>query len=462
MLMFLLVGFAIAPATFNHMFTMRALAEDQIAGRIVTVQSQALVLANEIAKMEYLEGKGDASFLDTEINQMSAFYDGRVLVINQDFRIVRDTYGLDEGKINISESVIQCFNGIPSRANEKEEDYLEFAQPIYSPVNANEIIGCLVVGTSTESIYAAMEGMDQKGQIRILILTFLLFPISFFLSERLIRPFRRVAEAMERSVGENLENLIVVNDYQETKEIADAYNQTLIRLKRVDESRQQFVSNVSHELKTPMTSIRVLADSLLAQEDAPPEQYREFLGDISEEIDRESQIIEDLLSMVKLDKANQELNISNLNLNAFLEGLLKRLRPLAMKKKVELILESFRPVTAEVDEMKLSLAFSNIIENAIKYNIEGGWVRVTLNADHKFFYVKVADSGIGIPKEAQGQVFERFYRADKSRSRETGGTGLGLSITQSIVFLHHGAIKLHSEEDEGSTFTVRIPLIYIP
>lgn len=459
--MFLLMGFAIAPVAFNHVFMMESLIENQVENRIVTVQSQSLVLANEIAKMSYLDGDRDPS-LDSEINQLSSLYEGRVLVINRNFRIIRDTYGLDEGKINISESVIQCFNGIPSRAVEREEDYLEFAQPIYSQVNNSEIIGCLIVGTSTESIYMMMEGIDRKGRIQLLIITILLFPVSFLLSGRLIRPFRKIAEAMEKSVGENLENLIMVGDYQETREISEAYNQTLARLKRVDESRQQFVSNVSHELKTPLTSIRVLADSLLADNGAPPEQYREFLGDISEEIDRESRIIEDLLSMLKLDKASQELNISTVNLNMFLEGLLKRLRPLAMKKKVELILESFRPVTAEVDEMKLSLALSNIIENAIKYNIEDGWVRVTLNADHKFFYVKVADTGIGIPKESQNQVFERFYRADRSRSRETGGTGLGLSITQSIVFLHHGAIKLHSEEGEGTTFTVRIPLIYIP
>ncbi len=128
---------------------------------------------------------------------------------------------------------------------------------------------------------------------------------------------------------------------------------------------------------------------------------------------------------------------------------------------MELIFESIREVTADVDEMKLSLALSNLVENAIKYNMESGWVRVTLDADHKFFYVKVADSGIGIPEEFQEHVFERFYRVDKARSRETGGTGLGLSITKKIILMHQGALKLQSKEGEGSTFTVRIPLTYI-
>ena len=124
--------------------------------------------------------------------------------------------------------------------------------------------------------------------------------------------------------------------------------------------------------------------------------------------------------------------------------------------------ESIREVTADVDEVKLSLALNNLVENAIKYNVEGGWVRVTLDADHKFFYVKVADSGIGISEEFQEHIFERFYRVDKARSRETGGTGLGLAITKNIILMHQGAIRLTSKEGEGTTFTVRIPLTYIP
>ena len=164
-----------------------------------------------------------------------------------------------------------------------------------------------------------------------------------------------------------------------------------------------------------------------------------------------------------MDKtAGAELNIAQVNVNGLLELILKRLRPIAGKRNVELTFESIREVTADVDEVKLSLALNNLVENAIKYNVEGGWVRVTLDADHKFFYVKVADSGIGISEEFQEHIFERFYRVDKARSRETGGTGLGLAITKNIILIHQGAIRLTSREGEGTTFTVRIPLTYIP
>ena len=191
------------------------------------------------------------------------------------------------------------------------------------------------------------------------------------------------------------------------------------------------------------------------------ELYQEFMKDISDEIDRESKIIDDLLSLVKMDKSAAEMNITQVSINGLLELILKRIRPIAKKRNVELILESIREVSAEVDEVKLSLALNNLVENAVKYNIEDGWVRVTLDADHKYFYIKVADSGIGIPEEFQDRIFERFYRVDKARSRETGGTGLGLAITKSVILMHQGTIKLESKEGEGTTFTVKIPLTYI-
>ena len=144
------------------------------------------------------------------------------------------------------------------------------------------------------------------------------------------------------------------------------------KTKQLDLSRQEFVSNVSHELKTPITSIKVLADSLTMQENVPVELYKEFLTDIAEEIDRENKIINDLLSLVKMDRTAAELNISQVNINELLELILKRLRPIAAKRNIELVFESFRPVIAEIDEVKLTLAFSNLVENAIKYNIESG------------------------------------------------------------------------------------------
>ena len=232
-------------------------------------------------------------------------------------------------------------------------------------------------------------------------------------------------------------------------------------MQSLDTSRQEFVSNVSHELKTPLTSMKVLADSLVGQENVPVELYQEFMQDIAAEIDRESKIITDLLTLVKLNKKASNMNIEQVNINELLDLILKRLRPIAAKRNIELILEGFRPVDAEIDETKLSLAISNLVENAIKYNKDEGWVRVSLNADHKYFYVTVTDSGRGIPEESIDHIFERFYRVDKSHSTEIEGTGLGLAITRSAIMMHHGAIRVKSQVGEGTTFSVRIPLTFI-
>ena len=180
-------------------------------------------------------------------------------------------------------------------------------------------------------------------------------------------------------------------------------------------------------------------------------------------MDRETKIINDLLSLVKMDKSAGDLNITNVNINELLEQILKRLKPIAEKQNIELVLESFRPVSADVDEVKrLRLHLLNLIENAVKYNRPDGWVHVSLNADHQYFYLKVEDCGIGIPEESlRKHIYERFYRVDKSHSREIGGTGLGLAITRSAVLMHRGAIKVFSTVGEGTIFNVRIPLNYI-
>jgi signal transduction histidine kinase len=134
------------------------------------------------------------------------------------------------------------------------------------------------------------------------------------------------------------------------------------------------------------------------------------------------------------------------------------MKPKARKHNNEHTLESKRAITAEIDEVKISLVIMNLVENAIKYNRDEGWVKVELDADHQFFYVKVIDSGYGIPEDSLDHIYERFYRVDKSRSREIGGTGLGLSIARNAVLMHRGTIDVKSTIDEGTTFTVKIPL----
>ena len=303
--------------------------------------------------------------------------------------------------------------------------------------------------------------LNRKSRIIQLIICIGIFAVAMAISGFLTKPFDKVTSAINDVKEGYTNDALQVPDYEETEHIVDAFNQVLNRMRILDKSREEFVSNVSHELRTPLTSMKVLADSLLMQEEVPNELYREFMQDIAAEIDRENQIINDLLTMVKLDKTKAELNIGAVSVNEVIELILKRLRPIAQKQNVEVVFESNRSVSAEIDEVKITLALTNLVENAIKYNRENGYVKVTLDADHQVFSVTIEDSGIGIPESSYERIYERFYREDKSHSREIGGTGLGLSITRNIILMHRGTIAVTSVLDQGTTFKVKIPLSYI-
>lgn len=432
-----------------------------VSWRTAEIQNQCTILCNQLGAANYLK-EPISEVLNAELSQLSNIYDGRIMVINEEYHIVKDTFGIEAGKTIISPDVIACFSGTGTSHYDGESRYIEITTPIVEKINdKNHVKGVVLVSVSTDIIHETLNELSGKANLLFAMMMLIVAVGGTFLANLMVKPFEEISHTIDDiTEGYDSDNLHV-DAYTETKRISEAFNKMRNRMQVLDDSRQEFVSNVSHELKTPLTSMKVLADSLLAQEDVPVELYKEFLGDIAEEIERENKIINDLLSLVKMDRTSSDLNVKSENINELIERNLKRLRPIAALRNIELVYESFRPVMAEVDEVKLSLAISNLVENAIKYNKENGWVHVSLNADHKYFYVKVADSGVGIPQESLDHIFERFYRVDKSHSKEISGTGLGLAIARNAIITHRGAIKVHSEEGEGTTFTVRVPLNYI-
>jgi len=430
-----------------------------INDKLASLQTQSAIIASEISKYSDLSNTNVNSF-SSVIQQYSSVNDARILVVNPDYMIVLDTYSVEKNKTILSDNTVKAFDSHKSVSEyDKDRGCIEVATPVFDPEKA--MMGVLVVDLSTEGITRFSVEVSQKTYvIKIALITLLIF-LSAIASKMITKAFNKTFDDVDLIAMGHYDKRIDGNGYSELEHFAESFNGIMDKMHNLDESRQEFVSNVSHELKTPITSMKVLADSLNNQSDAPIEIYKEFMQDIVDEIDRESIIIDDLLSLVKMDKSVAKLNITSSNINESVELILKRLKPIAQKKNIELVFESFRPVVAEIDEVKFSLAMSNLVENAIKYNQLDGWVHVSLNADHQYFYLKVEDNGIGIPEENQDKVFERFYRVDKARSRETGGTGLGLAIVRNSILMHHGAIKLHSEENVGTTFTVRIPLNYV-
>ena len=458
-ILIILIILGIVPSVIVTEMVIANYEDRAIANRVQSMENICDIMCDLLIKENYLNDTSSQT-VNSKLELLSNSYGGRILIVDRDFRIIKDTYGVDEGRTLVSQKVLNCFKGEDAYQYDSDSQKLILAVPVKSP-DVKQVQGAMMIMASSSEVTATIHELEQKGILIIGIIVVLAIFLGYILSTILVKPFARVTKAIEDLTDGYQNEEISVPDYTEPALITDAFNKMLSRMKTLDESRQEFVSNVSHELKTPMTSMKVLADSLNGQEGVPVELYQEFMQDITSEIARENQIITDLLSLVKMDKKVADLNITQVNINELLEQLLKRLHPIAAQKNVELILDSFRPVNAEVDATKLSLAFSNLIENGIKYNNENGWVRVSLNADHKYFYVTVADSGIGIPEESIAHIFERFYRVDKSHSREIGGTGLGLAIARSAIVMHRGAIRVYSKENEGTTFSVRIPLNYV-
>jgi len=466
----LLVG--LIPGMILHYGILQNYEQRAISVKTSEVQTQFKILANHLITYNYLTDT-NSEVINAELEQLSSLYDGRVLIVDQNFNIVKDTYGISEGKTIISEEVIRSFKGEDVVNYDDQNLYLEMVTPIWASITRENnkpegdtvqdtvVKGVLLTSVATDSIQTNVGILNERASILQIIMSIVLIGIAWGLSHVLVEPFEKVTAAISEVKDGFYTERVVVRDYLETEHIIEAFNELLGRMKILDDSRQEFVSNVSHELKTPITSMKVLADSLIAQENVPVELYEEFMTDIAAEIEREDKIINDLLSLVKLDKTAGELNIESVDINALLELILKRLRPIAKQRDIDVIFASTREVVAEVDEVKLTLAISNLVENGIKYNNDHGYVKITLDADHQFFIISVEDNGLGIPQESTEHIFERFYRVDKSHSREIGGTGLGLAITRSAILMHRGSIKVESEVGKGTAFTVKVPLTYI-
>ena len=467
-LIVLFLLFGCIPFFFKGTVLARTFSQAALENRQSDIQNRSRILSTKLTRAGYLKNTAEQdAALNTEMDTVASVYDGRIVLIDSNYRVIRDTFHLAEGRYHVAPEVIRTFRGENVGGYNGELHYLLQTTPVYELSAGGDgygenrtVEGVILFIASTEKLRQSLSDAGGTHTMFDLISVLLLIPLALIVSMMVSGPFRALRNDLTVVADGDLNHQVEQNAFTVTKQISDAISTTIRKLKDAAQSRDEFVSNVSHELKTPITSIRVLADSLMSMDDAPVELYKDFMNDISGEIDREAKIIDDLLSLVRMDRSAVRLERKSTDMHAMLEQILKRLRPIARLSNVDLTLETVREVMADVDEVKFSLAITNLVENAIKYNVKDGWVHVTLDADHQFCYIKVEDSGIGIPEDQIDSVFERFYRVDKARSRETGGTGLGLAITKEIILMHQGSIRLTSTEGEGSCFQVRIPLLH--
>lgn len=422
------------------------------------------LLQENVKNLEYLINDINSETEGTSktfhgMNTLAYSLSARVMIVDTDYRVAYDSFRLLKDTYIMNNDIYEIMKGDRDERLVREQSYIEYMFPVVN--REGYIDDVAVIAVSLESMENERGYLSYRANILICIFMVIGVLTAFFISYMAVRDTRKIKSQLVNMKDGFLGQISSDGLWREAGSVVDNMNGIFAKSQLLEESRQEFVSNVSHELKTPITSMKVLSESILMQDNVPVEMYREFMNDIVLEIDREAQIISDLLTLVKTDKGSDSLNIERVDINELMEVILKRLTPLAEKRSIEITFESFREVEADIDKVKFTLAISNLIENGIKYNVDGGWIRVSLNADHKNLYIKVADSGVGIPEDCVEHIFERFYRVDKARSRDTGGTGLGLAISKNIIVMHKGIINVYSEPGKGTTFTVRVPMNYV-
>ncbi len=319
--------------------------------------------------------------------------------------------------------------------------------------------GAIVYISQAQEIFEGLKNIRIEITAWLLLIAALTIVMSMLLVRMITKPIGELSTGITRMAKGDLSARVKVRGKNEFAQLAMAFNSMSERLEQLDRARSQFVSNASHELKTPLSTIKILIETMLYQETPDPAMEKEFLGDINKEIDRLNGIVSDLLTLVNIDSGGMKLKSDDVRLGLLIQEQAQRLMPLARENGIELI-SNMRDLCDTIgDGTKLQQVFYNVIDNAIKYTPRGGTVAIELTRSGKRAIARISDTGIGIPENDLPHIFERFYRVDKARSRETGGTGLGLSIVKQIVVLHGGDIIAESIEGKGTTFTIELPII---
>ncbi len=332
-----------------------------------------------------------------------------------------------------------------------------FSSSVAMPLSAKgELTGAVYLSETDAERGEIILGFQNRIRILSLIICGLALVLALIFASLLMERIRALVRSM-RVVAEGDYSYRHVNRGQdEITELGEEFNQLTERLQTTEEQRRRFVSDASHELKTPLASIRLLADSIVQNENVDAATMREFVTDIGTEAKRLQRTTDKLLTLSRLDDAAGG-PAERVDLKDVVQSTLTPLRPLAGEKKVTLETSLQEGCVIRATEDDLFHIVFNLVENAIKYNIPGGRVEIALGGDEKEVTLTVSDTGIGIPEADRENIFNRFYRVDKARSREAGGSGLGLSIVHDAVLAHQGSIRVDQKQPQGSVFTVTFP-----
>lgn len=419
---------------------------------------ETLANANVIANMisEYMDDPVVISYL---VNQTSPGASSRIIITDETAKVIYDSSEANNifGKVLIKQEIMSALKGNDTVNAYKEKDIGTVIQGAATVIVDSETVGTVYVSEVASSIDEFIANVRWILIVISLIACLLIGVLSSVMSDIIIGPIERFTKIIRGMEGDTPDKHVPVMGKDEVAEMGTAFNALIDKLDQMEEKRRLFVSNASHELKTPLSSIKLLSDSILSMNGLDEESVHEFMTDINGEVDRLTKIIDRLLSLTKLDVGDEGLDLKVTDLNEMAGRIVKSLQPVSEAKNVVLTNATNREALAMVDREKFWQVVYNITDNAVKYTPSGGTVTVYVFNEGEYCRIEIVDTGIGIPEEDVNKIFDRFYRVDKARARESGGTGLGLSIANDVVMMHEGKILVDSKVGLGTKFIIIVP-----
>lgn len=414
------------------------------------LKSQVSVVSSSLASLE----RRDQDSIQDVLDLLDIYGFSRVAVTDGDGTVLYDSLG----KTGVQTDIGDIFTALTGKTVFKSE-FSDNAfkscctMPIYGQGGT---LGAVYILEHDSERAEIILSIQSRIQIISLIIAFVAIAMTALFSRLLLRRIQELVASMRIVAGGKYDYRLVTSGHDEITELGKEFNLLTERLETNEKQRRRFVSDASHELKTPVASIRLLADSITQCENINSDTVIEFVADIAHEAERLQHTTEKLLELSRMDDGMsivpEPVDVKQTALDAA-----DILRPLANEKRVNIVcrLDEGCVVMATTDDM-YNIIF-NLMENAVKYNVENGSVDVAVRKDGETVKITVEDTGIGIPESDRSSIFMRFYRVDKARSREAGGTGLGLSIVHDCVALHGGTIAVGPNRPHGSRFIVTFP-----
>lgn len=409
--------------------------------------------SSELSELEVIS----SSTVSAAVSRLSTLRATRLIVTDSAGRVILDTASDDnlQEKYALFPEIVEALKGINSFSWEYHDGVMRSmaACPVFS---SGAMSGCVYIMEHDAAQGALMNSLQRNILSVTLMLEIVVILFSLLFHLTFTHRLRKIFSSMRIIREGDYSHKVNMRGADELTALADEFNILTERLQTSEDKRRQFVSDASHELKTPLASIKLLSDSIL-QNDMDMETVKEFVEDIGNEAERLNRMSQKLLSLSKIE-SQVDPDVEIIQMAPTIERVVKMLAAISEQNRIQIRLQLEQHCPILITEDDLYQIVYNLVENGIKYNTPGGKLTITVNREADNAVLQVKDTGVGIPKESIGHIFERFYRVDKARSRKSGGSGLGLSIVSSLVTHNNGTIRADSQLGEGSVFTVTFPL----